>query len=90
MDMYNCQIVFQENYGVGRWFMAFGYHLDGVEIKWNLMIDTAQRRIRDTTPASADRPVYVAKEQMADIVMSRQDLANMVTVGPQSNAVDAS
>ena len=87
--MYNCLIVFQENHSVGRWLMAFGHNLNGVKIKWNLMIDTAQRRIRDTTPTSADRPVYVAKEQMADIVISRQYLANMVAVGSQSNAVDA-
>lgn len=48
--------------------MAFGHHLDGVEIKWNLMIDAVQSRIKDTTPAFADRSAYMAKELMANIV----------------------
>ena len=62
---------------------------EGIEIKRHLMTDTAQGRIRDPAPASADRPVYVAEEQMADVVMTRQDLANMVAVSPQTNPVDA-
>ena len=53
------------------------------------MIGAAQRRVGNPPPTAGDRPVDVAEEQVADIVVRRQDLAHSVSVGAQPDSVQA-
>jgi len=54
--------------------MAERYRRHSLQIELNLMVGPAKRRNRNTAPASANRPMNVAVEDVFDVAMPTDDL----------------